>query len=419
MSTRQSTRTTTKAKTTKPARKTIKTLTNEQIDRAEKIGQFIKAVGSGFLRLSGAPRFWEKNPNQIYNLNYRLTGTLEDIRAVLKEANIPDDAIEESFRTSNITKNNYTTTMKSAFEKEIADAEFAQKRKAAESETPELTLDDLEDILRGTLQITPGAIGLGKTTRRATKTTSPRTSGRGPKSALLERLNSLPQTGFVLDVSSIAPDGTGIKKMKEPTKGGKSKKVGVEGLKIVSNNYRAYNQAIELLGPDYSDYSRDYASRYGTGSEAVLPPRATLSPRTTSPTIKKTAPPGKRTASPTRKRTASPPPPLKQTILPRKTPASPPRKTTAAPITRGPIPAKVSRPLPTRTIPPTTTVQPTQAPAEGGTTPRRVALPAQPSTLGPMTRPIRTGGVGRGGSEGKAKLNSLLKSISPRNQPTN
>src|SRR5690606_7479460 len=140
-------------------------------------------------------------------------------------------------------------------------------------------------------------------------------------------LKSLPK-GYVLDVSGITQDGTGVKKMKEPTKGGKSKKVGIEGLAIVSNNYKAFDQAMKLMGRDYEKYSQQYSDLYGTGSEAVIPTRATISPRgrtrTASPPAKRTtttaAP--KRTASPPAKRTTASPPPAK--------------RTTASPITRAP-----------------------------------------------------------------------------------
>ena len=80
---------------------------------------------------------------------------------------------------------------------------------------------------------------------------------------LLERIDIARRDGRVLDVSFMSPDFTGIRMIHKPGKG--SRKIGPEGLPIISSDYNRYKQVIEVLGPKYKVYLDEYIE--------LIPPR--------------------------------------------------------------------------------------------------------------------------------------------------
>ena len=87
-----------------------------------------------------------------------------------------------------------------------------------------------------------------------------------PYERLATIINNSASKGQLVDVSKIKPDGTGIRSINPPTTD-KSKKHGIQGLPIVSDNYASYLQATSILGTagaDYSQYSQQYAQQFGT-----------------------------------------------------------------------------------------------------------------------------------------------------------
>lgn len=73
---------------------------------------------------------------------------------------------------------------------------------------------------------------------------------------ILRRMEMARGSGRVLDVSHMDPYFTGIMMIYKPGKG--SKKIGPEGLPIISSDYNRYKQIIELLGPKYKVYLDEY-----------------------------------------------------------------------------------------------------------------------------------------------------------------
>lgn len=83
--------------------------------------------------------------------------------------------------------------------------------------------------------------------------------------SIISRLQEATIKGKVLDVSKMEIDtGRGIKSIKLP--GPKSKKIGVVGLNIISNNIDAYIAAIHMLeretGQNYGEYINIYQNEY-------------------------------------------------------------------------------------------------------------------------------------------------------------
>ena len=64
------------------------------------------------------------------------------------------------------------------------------------------------------------------------------------------------RAGRVLDISFMSKGYIGIKTIRRP--GRSSKKIGPEGLPIVSDDVNKYEKIIELLGPKYNTYLDQY-----------------------------------------------------------------------------------------------------------------------------------------------------------------
>ena len=72
----------------------------------------------------------------------------------------------------------------------------------------------------------------------------------------LKKIEYAERSGKVLDISSMRDDYTGIKMIWRPGIG--SRKIGPEGLPIVSRDINKYEHIIKLLGPKYNMYLDQY-----------------------------------------------------------------------------------------------------------------------------------------------------------------
>jgi len=90
---------------------------------------------------------------------------------------------------------------------------------------------------------------------RSSRPKSPR-SPRSPSEKFIKFYDRTVADGKLVDVSGLEADGKGVRSMEYPVR--KTEKQGVEGLAIVSNNYRGYLNAMNLLGPDYASYAQKY-----------------------------------------------------------------------------------------------------------------------------------------------------------------
>lgn len=314
----------------KKSKTTSNVITPEKIEQAKAGRFFLKAVGTGTLRLTGAVdrgTMWAETPAMAYNVWYRVAGTPAQIREALARGGLSDEDIETTMAQDLITSSNYQTTMREVYEEEIEAAKQFKKVVKA----PEFTLSDLRSALE-ILDIKPGTI----TASVPTGDEGAKTQAKGGRKAatgkaapakkktqdLLKRLQGLAQ-GAVLDVSKMDENGNGARS-RQPPQTDKSARVSVPGgPAVISNNYATYKAAMDMLGPDYAKYAQQYADMYGTGEKATVRRRETLTPRgrPTSP----------RQASPARERSQSPTGAARRPMASMKRTAPPASRTTEQP----------------------------------------------------------------------------------------
>jgi hypothetical protein len=97
---------------------------------------------------------------------------------------------------------------------------------------------------------------------------------------LLLRMEDAEASGKALDVSNLRDDGTGSRMTNYPTTD-RSTKYHIEGLPIMSNNYDTYKFVIDILGPEYDNFSRAYYNNYVRKSRSRSQDRS-MSPSNTN-----------------------------------------------------------------------------------------------------------------------------------------
>lgn len=95
----------------------------------------------------------------------------------------------------------------------------------------------------------------------AKKASTKKTGASTPRQAkpLVQRLPTDPSK--VLDVSHLERDGHGARVTKMP--GGRTAKRGIQGLPMVSDNYRSYELAVRMLGPEYQGFASAFFQVHG------------------------------------------------------------------------------------------------------------------------------------------------------------
>jgi len=223
--------------------------TPQSAQKAEARHDYIKiGGGAGTLTLSGARHRWSKpeHADTIYISGLRMVGSIEALTAELRHLGYSEAEVE-SWLHSGYSRLNFAVPLAEGGLKEQYEAELASdaqyRATGGNQRDPPVPLTNL--------------LWLDENANLAQITTSNGhtvTSMRQPVN-LDQRLASLPP-GYVLDVTSIQPNGTGVKQIRTPGAG--SSKVGVPGLNIVSSTRAAYEQAIRLLGPQYNSYLAQY-----------------------------------------------------------------------------------------------------------------------------------------------------------------
>jgi hypothetical protein len=218
-------------------------------EKARADHKYIKIGGTGgHLVLSGAPKRWEKSPTDVYVSSLRVAGNPLEIRQVFTSlGHNVDDHLAQAF-----TAQNFQTTMKAAYDAEVAAYKQYKKQKDALKAArggPEVHLGDLQYYIDHLAQAVPTAKTVAASPRR-------RAAAKARKGkSLLDRVRAL-KAGKVLDVSKMKADGTGAKSIKAPT--AKSKKFGVPGLAIVSDSAAQFDRAMDMLGPEYAGKKQEY-----------------------------------------------------------------------------------------------------------------------------------------------------------------
>lgn len=233
---------------------------------AEKQGFIRVAPGqtqSSRRYLTGAKNRWasanpeENNAIFIARDDVRISGNVNDVVAALREAGIDDNTIANLVAGA-ITKENYQTTMKAAYDAEIARRKGLSVNKA---QPGRYRLEDAE--------------WFAANLKEANKGTAPGKATGGGRSATTDRLDvkyhNLPPNK-VLDVSKIdLATGKGYRTVDKPqglktTKGGK---VLVAGLNIISNNIERYVRALEFIFGQ--DARQRFAREIGEAQQRLTP----------------------------------------------------------------------------------------------------------------------------------------------------
>lgn len=216
-------------------------------EKAAQKGAFIRVGGHQVTRrfLSGAKRSWT-NPdpaehNTIFQTDYRITGTPENIRLALESASVPADTIAQVIASS-ITRDNWNTTMAGVYENEI------RSRDALKGTKPVAEGYEWPQILWFAQNI-KSAVVASKGEHRGT-VASPGRARAGE--SLADKLQKL-GPDKVIDVSNMVNDaGKGARTVPRP-KTNKSGKIGnfVRNVNIISNNLNNYIRALQIIyGPD-------------------------------------------------------------------------------------------------------------------------------------------------------------------------
>jgi hypothetical protein len=194
------------------------------------------------ITLASALRWWRRDPELIFNLEYRSAGHLEEIA----EASASDDSLDELLAAS-ITKDNYLTTMKVSYDQEIAERDQWERSALFSAlKGPGSRLSDL---------IKSSGCKIKKSPKNPKKevVSCPKVKPSAPKS-LIDKIYDLKE-GYVLDVSRLTEKGT----FARPIKHQKLNQHGSPGLPIVSDNLKTYLLAISMLPGGAEKYAEEIA----------------------------------------------------------------------------------------------------------------------------------------------------------------
>src|SRR3989304_1871698 len=84
------------------------TWTQEAADKAARDMKYMKVVGGGTVKISGARQHFKKYPNDLYLPDQRVVGTREEIRSLFRDRGLSSSELEGMFANA-VTARNYTT----------------------------------------------------------------------------------------------------------------------------------------------------------------------------------------------------------------------------------------------------------------------------------------------------------------------
>jgi hypothetical protein len=215
------------------------TISNESASKARQQHYYVKADGSGKLKLSGAERMFEKNPSIVYVPLLNVVGTVDDIISLLAESGYDRGDVDRLIASA-YTASNYKGQLKAQYDDEVDKAKvYGHQSTIAKNNTPyKYTLSQpLLDGLYNDMKTATGAVAKTAGTSGTAATGAGR---KGKTKSLGERMQGLKQGQF-MDVSNYVrggPKGQGIKPMDSASKRGvqRTKKIELEGFATASDN---------------------------------------------------------------------------------------------------------------------------------------------------------------------------------------
>lgn len=246
-------------------------------DTAAQQHQYIK-IGDkpGHLYITGAATRWTKPEHaaDVYVPSLRVAGNPNTIRSLFLSMGVPAATIDSHLQRAFTAQNYKVSPFKESFDAEVRAYNEWRKSHDAQKKAQAgegVTLNQLQYFVDQLAAASASAVA------RTTAAGSPK-AGASPGRAtrvgdLATRIETARQKGKVLDVTKMDPvRETGIKMIAPP--GPNSKKIGVEGLPIVSSDAAMYAQAVGKLGDKYRGYIQRYNEKLNQGK--VLAPPATM-----------------------------------------------------------------------------------------------------------------------------------------------
>lgn len=264
-------------------------ITQNMFDNAAAQGKIIRVNDTGkpvYRVITGAPQAWAKEDqaDTIIIPSLLLSGSPYNVTMALQYLGFDNEAIQGLFNTA-ITKDNYQTTQKDAFDQLVANKmTFHVTKKPAESKFP---LEDL--IIYAALENRHAISGVTKAGAPYTisgkgDAATKGTSTRGARfTRLTDKIMSLAsRPSDALDVSKLTLENKGSKFIKKPSPTGRSMKVMLslgdgDAYNIVSDNADGLRHAVAIL--EHEDPAS--VGRYNAAlAEAISRLTATLSAKT-------------------------------------------------------------------------------------------------------------------------------------------
>lgn len=199
--------------------------------------------------LSGAPRSWKKDDPEesltVFNLQYRITGTPENITAALRSYEEPfgDEQIAEILADC-ISKDNYQTTKKEEYEEETNACKGLKQDKVA---VVHYTTEQL--LWFGSPETMKNMKVENKKSNASSANTSLVKTRVSPGGTLTERVEKLNTGVSLLDVSGMDEKFKGVLTKPIP-KTNKSGKVWSDQLPFLTDDYDKYYRAVHHVYGD-------------------------------------------------------------------------------------------------------------------------------------------------------------------------
>jgi len=213
--------------------------TREAAEKAALKSAFLRVGGTSVTRryLSGAERSWAKpaEAGTIFNIAYRITGSVEAVKAALSYANFNDDQIADAVADS-INSTNYDGKRAQEYQRELAAHALQRKDK------PQTEGYEWGQVLWFGQNVKSAKIGTKTGEGRGAVVGGKRAS---PGESMASKIQKLAD-GRSLDVSAMdMVTGKNVKNIAAPTRSS-SGRFGSTRSRIVSSDLPRYIRAIEL-----------------------------------------------------------------------------------------------------------------------------------------------------------------------------
>lgn len=250
--------------------------------RGAKDGKFYRLRDGVFVKLAGAPKFWDNEPNLIYLVGYYWVGNYNEIYYALQLQGNDDNAIKLIIDMYGITSSNYQSDKAQLFNETVKDHKRANDKSATQKR-----IEDKESYVRlaayrelkersgkksiGTIVDSEGRPSTSGTERGARQYTM--TLQQRVDKARME--NKLVNVNKILEANAIDSQGriqkAGMFPLKDMPVAGKERDYRhVPGLNITANNLAAYQRAADILGA--TPQMKDAIRAQFAGSGPILSP---------------------------------------------------------------------------------------------------------------------------------------------------